>query len=52
MRQRKKWCGKDAKARSSYGLVEEERLADVFNLGDGALEVEGLGEDDFEDLKS
>jgi hypothetical protein len=50
VRQRKSG-GEDAKARSSYGLVEEERLADVFNFGDGALEVEGLGEDDFEDLK-
>jgi hypothetical protein len=32
------------------GLVEEEGLADVFDLGDGAFEVEGFGEDDFEDL--
>jgi hypothetical protein len=32
------------------GLVKEEGLADVFDLGDGAFEVEGFGEDDFEDL--
>jgi hypothetical protein len=32
------------------GLVEEEGLADVFDLGDCAFEVEGFGEDDFEDL--
>jgi hypothetical protein len=31
-------------------LVEEEGLADVFDLGDCAFEVEGFGEDDFEDL--
>jgi hypothetical protein len=32
------------------GLVEEEGLADVFDLGDCAFKVEGFGEDDFEDL--
>ena len=31
-------------------MVEEERLSNVFYLGDGALEVEGLGEDNLEDL--
>ena len=33
------------------GLVEQEGFADVFDLGDRAFEVEGLGEDDFEDLR-
>jgi hypothetical protein len=32
------------------GLVEEERFADIFDLGNGAFEVKGFGEDDFEDL--
>jgi len=32
------------------GLVKEEGLADIFDLGDCAFEVEGLGKDDFEDL--
>lgn len=32
------------------GLVEEEGLADVFDLRDCAFEIEGFGEDDFEDL--
>jgi hypothetical protein len=32
-------------------LVEEERLADVFDFGDCAFEVEGFGEDYFEDLE-
>src|SRR5579862_1658940 len=32
------------------GLVEEEWLADVFDLGDCAFEVESFGQDDFEDL--
>ena len=31
-------------------LVDEKRFACVFDLGDGAFEVEGFGEDDFEDL--
>jgi hypothetical protein len=31
-------------------LVEEEGLSDVFDLRDGAFEVEGLGKDDLEDL--
>lgn len=32
------------------GLVEEERLSDVLYLGDCALEIECLGQDDLEDL--
>lgn len=32
------------------GLVQQQWLANVFNLGDCAFEVEGFGEDDFEDL--
>jgi hypothetical protein len=32
------------------GLVEQERLANVFYLGYCALEIESLGEDDLEDL--
>lgn len=31
-------------------MVEEERLSDVFDFRDGALQVEGFGKDDFEDL--
>jgi hypothetical protein len=31
-------------------LVEEERFSNVFYLRDGAFQVEGLGEDDLEDL--
>ena len=31
-------------------MVEQEGLADVFDFGNGAFEVEGFGEDDFEDL--
>lgn len=31
-------------------LVQQERLASVFNFLNGASKVEGLGEDDFEDL--
>jgi hypothetical protein len=31
-------------------LVQEEGFADIFDLGDCAFEVEGFGEDDFEDL--
>jgi len=31
-------------------LVEQQRLADVADLWDGAPEVERLGENDFEDL--
>lgn len=31
-------------------LVDQERFAGVFDLRDGAFEVEGFGEDDFEDL--
>ena len=34
----------------SHGLVQEEGFADVLDLGDRALEVEGFGEDDLEDL--
>lgn len=32
------------------GLVQEEGFANIFDLGDCAFEVEGFGEDDFEDL--
>jgi hypothetical protein len=32
------------------GLVDKQRLADVLNLRNGALQIEGLGEDDLEDL--
>jgi len=32
------------------GLIEEQGLADVLDFGDGAFQVEGLGEDDLEDL--
>lgn len=31
-------------------MIEEEWLADVFNLGDSAFEVEGFGKDDLKDL--
>lgn len=31
-------------------LVQEQRLADVLNLRDGAAQIEGFGEDDFEYL--
>lgn len=31
-------------------LVQQQRLADVFDFGDGALEVECLGKDNLEDL--
>lgn len=31
-------------------FVEQQRLADVLDLGNCALEVERLGQDDFEDL--
>ena len=36
---------------STNGLVEEEGFANVFDFGDCAFEVEGFGEDDFEDLR-
>lgn len=32
------------------GLVEEKWFANVFDFWDCAFEVEGFGEDDFEDL--
>lgn len=32
------------------GLIEEQRLSNVLYLGDGALEVEGFGKDNLEDL--
>jgi hypothetical protein len=35
----------------SNGLIQDEWFADVFYLGNGAAEVEGFGEDDFEDLQ-
>ena len=34
------------------GLVEEERLANVFDLGDRAFQIKGLGEDYLENLRS
>lgn len=34
----------------SNGLVEEEGLADVFDLRNGAFQVEGFGQNYFEDL--
>ena len=37
--------------RLDNGLVEQEGFADVFNFGNGAFEVEGFGENDFEDLE-
>jgi hypothetical protein len=44
--------GSDAplRRRRLDGLVEEERLANVLDLGDCALEVECLGEDNLEYL--
>lgn len=36
--------------RLTNGLVEKKGLADVLDLGDGAFQVKGLGEDNFEDL--
>lgn len=33
-----------------YGLVQEEGLADVLNLGDCALEIKCFGENNLEDL--
>lgn len=35
----------------SDGLVEEERLADVFDFGNGAFQVECLGQDNLENLR-
>ena len=35
---------------SRHRLVQEQRLADVLNLRYRALEIEGLGQDDLEDL--
>lgn len=35
---------------SRHVLVDQKRLAGVFDLRDGAFEVEGFGEDDLEDL--
>ena len=32
------------------GLVQQQGLADILDLGDGALEVKGLGKDNLEDL--
>ena len=32
------------------GLVEQEGFADVFDFGNRTFEVEGFGENDFEDL--
>jgi hypothetical protein len=34
------------------GLVEQERLANVFYLGYCALEIKGFGQDDLEDLQT
>lgn len=31
-------------------LVEEQRFADILDFRDGAFQIKGLGEDDFEDL--
>lgn len=35
----------------SNGLVQEEWLADIFDFGNGALEVKRLGQDNLEDLE-
>lgn len=35
----------------SAGLIQEQRLSYVLDFGDGALEVEGLGKDNLEDLQ-
>ena len=43
--------GMDGGMRLDDGLVEKEGFADVFDFGDCAFEVEGFGEDDFEDLE-
>lgn len=32
-------------------LVQQKRFADVFDFRNGALEVEGFGKDDFENLR-
>jgi hypothetical protein len=45
-------CGAHGKVGLTDGLVEQKGFADVFDLGDRAFEVEGLGEDDFEDLRN
>ncbi len=37
---------------STNRLVEQQRLANVFDFGNGALEVKGFGKHDFEDLES
>lgn len=37
---------------SSYCSIEQQRLADVLDLGNGTAEVESFREHDFEDLKS
>jgi hypothetical protein len=31
-------------------LVQKEGFADILDFGNGALQIEGFGEDDFEDL--
>lgn len=33
-----------------HGLVEQQGLAHILDLGDSTLEVKGLGKNDFEDL--
>lgn len=37
-------------ARSAHGLVEQQRLADVLDLGDRTPQVKRFRQDDFEDL--
>lgn len=39
-----------ARQLSGHVLVDQERFAGVFDLGDGAFEVESFGEDYFENL--
>ena len=34
----------------SNGLIEKEWLADIFDFGNGTLEVKRLGQDNLEDL--
>lgn len=36
--------------RFSDVFVQQQRLANIFDLGNGTLEVKCLGQDDFEDL--
>lgn len=46
----RKCAGCSGTRRILHRLVQQEWFSDVFDFGNGAFEVEGFGEDDFEDL--